>query len=152
MSMALYAPERVNKMVLLSPANALAPFKLSYMARIAITTIFSNRWAIEHISVRPLFAHEPNGPFLEQLLDAAQYGQFRLVFPTEFTDDELRQIKTPTLLLVGNEESLTDPKAALSRSGLMPGSQAELVPDAGHILNQDQPGVVDDLILRYLKN
>ncbi len=152
MSMALYAPERVNKMVLLSPANALSPFKLSYTARIAITTLFPSRWAIEHISVKPLFAKEPNKPFLEQLLLAAQYGQFKLVFPAEFTDNELRQIKTPTLLLVGDKEVLTDPNVALNRSELMQRSQKELVPDAGHILNQDQPGVVDDRILRYLKN
>lgn len=151
MNTALYAPERVNKMVMLSPANALAPFELSYVARIAITTSFPNRWAIEHISVRPLFAKEPNGPFLEQLLEAAQNGQFKLVFPTEFTDDELRQIETSALLLVGDKEALTDPNAALNRCRVMQNCQAELVPGAGHIMNQDQPGEVDVRIIDYFK-
>jgi pimeloyl-ACP methyl ester carboxylesterase len=74
-----------------------------------------------------------------------------LVFPTEFTDDELRKIETPTLLLIGDREIVIDSQMALNRSKLMPNCRAELVPDAGHIMNQDQPAKIDVLILKYLK-
>jgi hypothetical protein len=77
--------------------GSLAPFNRMYFLGVAITSFIRNKWLIEHVSIRPLFAKEPNGPFLEQLC------------------------------------------------------QAELVPDAGHIMNQDHPAKIDSLILNYIK-
>ncbi len=40
--------------------------------------------------------------------------KFKEVFPTEFTDDELRQIKIPALLLIGEKEVIFSPHSEIS--------------------------------------
>ncbi len=77
--------------------------------------------------------------------------KFKLVFPTKFTDDELQQIKTPVLLLIGEKEVIFSAQKAIDRATrLMPNIQAEIIPDAGHILSMDQPEMVNERILNFL--
>jgi len=97
-----------------------------------------------------LFVKQPDEKYLEQLVLAATC-KFKLVFPTAFTDDELQQIKTPALLLIGEKEVLFSPQKAIDRATrLMPNIQAEIIPDASHILSMDQPRMVNELILKFL--
>jgi hypothetical protein len=52
-----------------------------------------------------------------------------------FPNEELRGVRTPTLLLVGQQEALYDPVAAAERAQrLMPDIQTQLIPQAGHDL------------------
>jgi len=63
LGMALYHPDRWKRLFCFSPANALAPFNRMYFLRVAITSFIRNKWLIEHVSIRPLFANEANGLF-----------------------------------------------------------------------------------------
>ncbi len=150
MNLALYAPERVKKIVLLSPPAAFAPFNKMYMLRIVPSMLFPIRFFINN-SIRPLFVRRPNKIYFEQLALAAKC-KFEEVFPTEFTDDELRQIKTPALLLVGEKEVIHSAAKAIDRAKrLMPDIKTEMIPEASHILSMDQPEMVDAHILKFLK-
>jgi pimeloyl-ACP methyl ester carboxylesterase len=63
----------------------------------------------------------------------------------------LRKIKTPALLLIGEKEViLSAPKAIDRATQLMPDIQAEMIPEASHILSMDQPEMVDARILKFL--
>jgi pimeloyl-ACP methyl ester carboxylesterase len=67
-------------------------------------------------------------------------------------DEELRGVKNSTLLLIGQQESLYDPVAAIERAKrLIPNIQAELIPHAGHELPGGQPETVNRKILEFLK-
>ncbi len=69
------------------------------------------------------------------------------------TDDELKTIKLAVLLLIGDREILYNPRQALARAvQLIPGIQAKLVPNAGHMLIGDQPEWVNERILRFVKD
>jgi pimeloyl-ACP methyl ester carboxylesterase len=149
LNLALYARERVKKIVLLSPPAAFAPFNKMYISRIVPSMLFPVRPFIIN-SIRPLFVKRPNETYLEQLVLAATC-KFKLVFPTEFTDDELQQIKTPALLLIGEKEVIFSAQKAIDRATrLMPNIQAEMIPDAGHIPSMDQPEMVNERILNFL--
>jgi pimeloyl-ACP methyl ester carboxylesterase len=53
--------------------------------------------------------------------------------------------------LLGDHEIMYDPRQALDRAArLVPGLQTDLIPHAGHVLNSDQPAIVDERILRFL--
>ena len=66
--------------------------------------------------------------------------------------EEWKEIKIPTLLLVGDSEILYDPRKALQRaSQLIPHIETELVSHAGHLLHSDQPEKVNESILRFLE-
>jgi pimeloyl-ACP methyl ester carboxylesterase len=69
-----------------------------------------------------------------------------------FTDGELKGMTVPVLLLLGDHEIMYEPRKALDlAAGLIPGLQAELIPDAGHILNSDQPKLVNARILEFFQ-
>jgi len=149
MSMALYARERVKKIVLLSPPAAFAPFNKMYILRIVPSMLFPIRSFIIN-SIQPLFVKQPNEIYFEQLVLAATC-KFKLVFPIKFTDDELQQIKIPTLLLIGRKEVIFSASKAIDRATrLMKNIQAEMIPDAGHIPSMDQPEMVNERILNFL--
>jgi pimeloyl-ACP methyl ester carboxylesterase len=57
-----------------------------------------------------------------------------------------------TLLLIGQQEALYDPVAAVKRAQqLIPDVQTELIPHAGHDLPIGKPETVNQRILAFLK-
>ena len=135
--------------MLLSPPAAFAPFNKMYILRIVPSILFPIRPFIIN-SIRPLFVKRPNEIYFEQLVLAATC-KFKLVFPTEFADDELQQIKTPALLLVGEKEVIFSPQKAIDRATrLISNIQAEMIPDAGHIPSMDQPEMVNERTLNFI--
>jgi pimeloyl-ACP methyl ester carboxylesterase len=74
-----------------------------------------------------------------------------VVPPFVFSTTELQVIRVPTLLLIGDKESLYEPHAALKRAlDRMPGLTCEIVPDAHHIAAMARPEYVNDRIVRFL--
>jgi pimeloyl-ACP methyl ester carboxylesterase len=68
-----------------------------------------------------------------------------------FADVELGQVTAPTLLLIGDHEIMYAPQKALENAArLIPEIQAELVQTASHILNSDQPELIDTRVLQFL--
>jgi pimeloyl-ACP methyl ester carboxylesterase len=73
--------------------------------------------------------------------------------PTVFSRSQLRSIRAPALLLIGDEETLYQPPAMLALAKRrMPGLQGAIVPDADHIAAMAQPDNVDARILAFLKD
>ncbi len=68
-------------------------------------------------------------------------------------DEELGQISSPTLVLMGEDEGFFPPQAALLRAhARIPGLvAAELVPAAGHLMTADQPVLLRQKVLAFLK-
>ncbi len=57
----------------------------------------------------------------------------------------------PVLLLLGEKEVLYDARSAVNRARqLIPHIQAEIIPNAGHMLNTDQPKMVNEKILNFI--
>lgn len=68
-----------------------------------------------------------------------------------FSDEELRGMRVPTLLLIGREEALYDPKAALERARrLIPNLKGEMVPWANHDMTISQHEIVDRRVVDFL--
>jgi len=69
-----------------------------------------------------------------------------------FSDEELRGMQLPTLLLIGQLEALYDAQAALERARrLIPNFEGKLVPRANHEVTISQHEVVDRRVLGFLK-
>jgi pimeloyl-ACP methyl ester carboxylesterase len=153
LNMALRAPARVKRLVLLAPAASLLPFAPAFYLRgipaalIPLRSLIIGlmRWmAVEGYTVNPLL--------VEQFVLGMRHIPLRLwVWPTVFSDDELQQVRSPTMLLVGEHEVLYPPARAVARARrLMPDVEALLVPHAGHGLPLEQPGWVNERVLRFL--
>jgi pimeloyl-ACP methyl ester carboxylesterase len=62
----------------------------------------------------------------------------------------LGQLRVPVLFIVGRDDSLTPVEATLSMSKEVPGSLVEVIDDAGHLSNLEQPGAFNDAVLAFL--
>jgi pimeloyl-ACP methyl ester carboxylesterase len=62
----------------------------------------------------------------------------------------LERITVPTLVLVGDEDTLTPVSDALAMSAAIPGSRLVTIPGAGHLAPLEQPAVVNAAIAEFL--
>jgi pimeloyl-ACP methyl ester carboxylesterase len=70
--------------------------------------------------------------------------------PDPLTDDELRRIRAPALLLTGRRSALISPEQARARGALMPDAQAEVVAGAGHGPSLEQTDLVNARIIAFI--
>ncbi|GGQ67869.1 alpha/beta fold hydrolase [Kitasatospora griseola] len=67
-----------------------------------------------------------------------------------FTDEELRRIALPVLVLIGSRSALLRPGRVLARvEALIPSVRAEIVPGAGHGLTLERPELVNARLLEF---
>lgn len=150
---ALSSPERVKRLILLAPAGALVPLAIQFYVRGIPTLLFPVRPLITNF-IRWMTAEGffPREPFVDQFLLGAKHftSQIR-VLPSVFSDAELSQLRVPTLLLLGAQEVLYDPRVASNRARrLMPNIEVEIIPNSSHGLPMEQPRLVDERVLGFL--
>lgn len=143
------APGRVNKLVLLSPASLL-PLRPQFYLRVA-AAILVPFLSPEKRQTLFLGVASPNAaPAIKQLMTPTDF-RYQMFFPRAETDEELRQVQAPTLLLLGEQEVIYPPQTALNRANqLIPNIEAVIIPGAGHAVNIDQPELVNHRILGFL--
>ena len=64
--------------------------------------------------------------------------------------DNLKRITAPTLVLNGEHDKLTPPTMARDLAAQIPGARVEIIADAGHLINIEQPEVFNRLVLEFL--
>lgn len=62
----------------------------------------------------------------------------------------LKEIKCPTLIIVGAQDALTPVKVAEEMAAGIAGSRLEVIPDCGHVPTMERPDVVNELLTRWL--
>ena len=73
------------------------------------------------------------------------------VLPVLFPEEQLRAMRIPTLLLIGDHEVICDPATALARARqLFPEIEGELVPQSSHDMVFSQCRFVDARVLEFL--
>ena len=158
---AMVAPERVQKLVLLSPAGGLLPMVKQFSLRGMLMSSFPTRFTVNSFMRWLGFNDHPGEADARPILELMYLGlkHFRMpqetlrVMPTVFSDDELRAMHVPTLLLLGDHEVICDPATALARARrLIPDFEGELVPGCSHDMCFSQHRIVDARVLDFLKD
>ena len=150
---ALYLPERVRKVVLISPAATFVPISAwswhFIPANIIGPIIGSKRMLLK--AYEWIWQDFPKDECIAQLRAlAAIYGRPRHWSPTVFSDEELRKVRTPVLLLIGDHEVIYKPENAIRRAtNLVTGLKAEIIPNANHIAEYTAANVVNEKILEF---
>jgi pimeloyl-ACP methyl ester carboxylesterase len=157
---AIRAPERIKKLVLLTPIGSFVPLKTQFFIRGMLTRLPGHFWTN---SMMHWFFYEPNldnedtKRIFDDLTNQMYLGgrSFRLpptVPPVPYTDEELRGVRNPTLLLIGKQEALYNPVPAIERAKqLIPNIQAELIPQSSHDLPISKAETVNPRVLEFLK-
>lgn len=77
--------------------------------------------------------------------------QIRALLARPDATDLLPQIKSPTLVLCGSEDSWAPVRRHEQMVALIPGSTLEIIPDCGHMSTLEQPAAVSAALCRWLK-
>jgi pimeloyl-ACP methyl ester carboxylesterase len=72
------------------------------------------------------------------------------VMPSAFSAEELTKVQIPVLMLIGDHDRLNPPQVIEQAKGMIRQIEAEIIPNAGHMLSMEQPELVDERILRFL--
>jgi len=157
---ALRFPERLDKIVLLAPGGTVLPIRLEWIMR-AVLCFLPHRdytksflfWLLEDLAQKD----ETSRIMLEEEVDAVVvrmrcYKPIRLIRPTVLEDAELKRIKVPTLVLIGEHEKIYSAQKAIQRlHKVAPQIKTELIPNAGHDLTIVQAEMVNTKVLEFLK-
>jgi pimeloyl-ACP methyl ester carboxylesterase len=150
------APERLATLTLIEPAGAITQIPrhvlASLIARAARTLVARdkeqairrfNRWMNGDIELAD--------DEVELVLMAFSSFRQKLPTPEQLPDDQLRRIRTPTLLLLGADSRICDPDKVAERARtLLPDVTVEITPDAGHGLALQHPDQITRRILAFV--
>lgn len=152
---ALYLPERVKKVVLISPAATFVqiwawywhlayPYKIGYILGSKPIILSGFKWIWQNFPRDECFTK------YTELSKTSGFPSNQLP-PPVYTDGELRKIQTPILLLIGDHEVIYDPQRVIQRAKrLVAGLEAEIVPNANHNAQVTAPEFVNKKILDFL--
>jgi pimeloyl-ACP methyl ester carboxylesterase len=68
---------------------------------------------------------------------------------TPWTDEELTDVRVPVQVLLGAHSPWDVPAAVERLARVVPSWRVEVLPEAGHALVMDEPGVVLDRVLAF---
>jgi pimeloyl-ACP methyl ester carboxylesterase len=159
LNLAITAPQRVRRLILMDPAASLLPLVPQFFFRAFLSILLPGN-TFSYNFVRWMSSRRSKAgnndfsqdPLIRQFaIGMKVWQQGRGASPTVFSDDELRSITTPTLLMMGEDEVIYNPDRAIERARrLIPNLQVEVIPDAGHAISIEQPEIVNEHILRFL--
>lgn len=155
LNFALSASQRVDRMILLAPAASLRPLVIQFWLRGIPTLLFPRHSTItSFMKWMAVEGFVTNELFVDQFVLGMKEFRIKIrAFPTVFSDDELRRIKVHTLLLIGEEEVIYNPKAAVNRAKqLIQNVEAEVIANASHGLPMERPRLVNERILKFLNH
>ncbi|MBI5549098.1 MAG: alpha/beta hydrolase [Deltaproteobacteria bacterium] len=133
LSFATRHPERVERLVLLSPASVVRD-RLTFLLRVLPLLLLGRRGhrVINRIVAAPEKLHPDAMAYMDLIL---AHTSPRLDSSPLFADDELRRLTMPVLLLGGEQDAIRDCRAIAARlQGLASRVETCLLPNAGHVL------------------
>ncbi|MCY8859362.1 alpha/beta fold hydrolase [Bacillus atrophaeus] len=150
------APERVERAVIMSPAEAFIPFHPDFykysmgLAQPDGVEAFLQWMMADRFDLHPAFEKQFQAGIMWQNpqrgLKPKENG-----FPYVFSDQELKSVTVPMLLMTGEYEVVFDQELALRRAAaLVPHIETEMVKGAGHVLTMEQPEYVNKRVLAFL--
>jgi pimeloyl-ACP methyl ester carboxylesterase len=151
---AIKHPTRVNRVVLLDPAASFAPMSASFVfhSLIPIMIYPTRNGLIKYFRwlTRGKATNSEWGELMVQgILNCKPQPPVRA---TPFSDSQLSGCLAPTLLLVGEKSLIYDPEKAVQRAArFMPHVSTEILADASHGLNYEQPDLVNSKLIAFLE-
>lgn len=64
--------------------------------------------------------------------------------------DRAKQIRVPTLVIVGDQDLITPPELSDELAGLVPNARIQVIEDAGHISNLERPVEFDQAVDQFI--
>lgn len=158
LNLALHAPQRLSRIVLLSPAasfiqlnsffstivQAVMHIPIKLVAKAALKSWVTRSFVVNQIYARQFITGLTNWNWA---VNAKGYSG---MMPCIFNNKELSQIHTSVLMLIGDQDRLNPPAVIDRAKQSISHIEAEIIPHAGHFLSMEQPDIVNSRILKFL--
>lgn len=161
-SYALSYPNRLNTLILISPAGTVLSPRIEFLVRGMLTHFITNRFFIEsQLNWERVGLLEKGDAgravidqMVEELLLAKQcFKQRGFVVPIVLSDEDWQNLKMPILFLVGEKEVLYSSQKAVQRlNRVTPQVQTEIVPHASHDITHSQAELINKKIMDFLQS
>ena len=152
------APERIRRLVLLSPGGFL-PMAKQFRLRGMLMAFFPTRFTVNSFMRWAGITERDGGPVLDLMYLGTKH--FRMPKDTlrvnrdaasPLSDNQLRSLQMPVLLLFGDGEVIYDPAQAFDRARrLIRHFEGGLIPHCRHDMCLSQSRIVDARVLDFLK-
>jgi pimeloyl-ACP methyl ester carboxylesterase len=153
------APERVQTLALLSPGGLL-PLCRQLSLRAMLMALLPSRLTVNSL-MRWVGFRDDGATENWRVMELMYLGISHFRMPPEtlriganpLSDDELRALRTPVLLLIGENEVLYDAAAAVARARrLITDFEGALVPDCRHDMCSSQFRIVNARVLDFFNS
>jgi pimeloyl-ACP methyl ester carboxylesterase len=159
LNQAALAPERVDRCVMINPAGVFAsvlPIFLRMLLRRSLSALRPAAQRPRLTVAATLGRNVQLGPDEQEWADLVSLVwtedmRINAAFPRVLSSAELRAIRCPALLLIGDNDLMYEPQKILKRAQKrMPLLEAAIVPNAYHIAAMAQPNEINARIIRFL--
>jgi pimeloyl-ACP methyl ester carboxylesterase len=154
MQLALHSRKKITKIVLLSPAQAFTWIKpkTKVLQNIAFE-FFPKRTRLRNVLQTLTFnVDKLKQAYIDQYFIAVTRSKKSkgIIQIRPFTDEELKSLHLPVLLLIGDQDIINNEDALKRAKGLVPGIKTDVIKNAGHFLSFDEPETVNKMVMKFL--
>ena len=154
MNRAIYAPQRVRRLVLLGPMG-LAPWRatLAVLGPFMSQRLRPTQAKLDAIITRSLGEGQRVNREFRPWMRIMGYTKARVGQPFHIPAGKLRSIDAPTLVFLGGKDGLVGSATAAAKraQGNITRCQIEVLPEAGHVMSVDEPDFVGNRIVEFLR-
>ncbi len=144
-------PQRVRRLALVGPMGLNSAWDVLFrMSWLVLFPTKGNkdgftRWVLGDNPV----VYDAFGEYMNTALDC----RMKLGTPTVLKDEELAQVRVPTLVLLGGKDStIGDAQKAAERAKRhMPQAETEIFPASGHLINTEHPAEVSERLRGFFR-
>ncbi len=153
--LALQPGNAIKKIVLLSPAQTFGGIaNLGKVLTGVNLKVFPSPKSTDRFF--NAFSYHPekvNSAFKEQLYFAYKYGKSkpRLLDMKPFSTNELKSLKIPVLVLIGDHDIVNNEKIFVKVRQYISNVETAVIKDAGHFMSIDQPEIINKKVIDFLK-
>jgi pimeloyl-ACP methyl ester carboxylesterase len=151
-------PQRLKGLVLLEPGGALVAIRRWTLAKLIgwgasiVSLPFGRERRLRAFSEWLSPGVELTDAEVEWVLTVFRTFRQHLPMPRALSNEQLGQVLTPRLLLLGEDSAIYDPEAVAERATrVLPEVEVEIVPGAGHGLPFQFPEVTSERILTFVR-
>ena len=151
-NVAIYHSDRLHSLVVV---NANPGF--NSMSADAVRRFVTERKTRTPESIRKLLGSKPcKGAYEElvQSIDMIRDESYRKTLEASVAQDRdapVENIKVPTMILYGEEDTVYPPELARAMASRIPGAELTMIKGAGHLANLEQPDEFNRILLEFLK-
>jgi len=156
LNIALRSPDRIDKMALLSPAQAFKWIKMTsdVLSNLSYSMFPKRKRLRDILSTMTSDVDNLDQTFIDQYYVATKEATTSkcILQMTPFSDDQLRSLTMPVLVLIGDQDIINSEKSLERAKKLFPNVETGEIRNAGHFLSIDQPVIVDKIVLDFFNN